>query len=267
MAQMVVEGVSTRKVAAVVERLCGQAPSKSQMSEACAGLDAAVAGFRSRPIGFESCDGESEETWSGFLRSLRSGGMGEPLLVVVSDAHEGLGRALRKELQGVAWQRCQFHFSRNVSGKAPRKYQSGLRSKLADMFNSATVEEARGKCREIADEYRGVADDAVRCLEDGFDGAMTVMALPRGIRRYLRTNNHIERLNRELKRRPRVIGAFPNEESLVRLMGSVLIERDEAHARLKAAYSRESYLAMVGDGVPGRLRNIAEDQKAMLLAA
>lgn len=180
--------------------------------------------------------------------------------MVVSDAHEGLGRALRGVFPGSAWQRCQFHFSRNVSDKVPVRYRPGVRAELAEMFGSDTLERARERCRAIADEYRGLAEGAVRCLEDGFESAMTVMALPKGVRRYLRTNNHLERLNKELKRRSKVIGMFPNEASLVRMMGSVLIEQDGMRRRMRAAYGKDTYEAIMRSDAPARLATIAKEQ-------
>ena len=95
------------------------------------------------------------------------------------------------------------------------------------MFNARTLEDARKKRDSIIADYKDIAEKAMECLDNGFKSSMTVMALPRGIQRYYRTSNHIERLNRELKRRSKVIGVFPNETSLVRLMGSVLIELNE----------------------------------------
>ena len=95
------------------------------------------------------------------------------------------------------------------------------------MFNARTLEDARKKRDSIIADYKDVAEKAMKCLDNGFESSMTVMALPRGIQRYYRTSNHIERLNRELKRRSNVIDVFPNETSLMRLRGSVLIELNE----------------------------------------
>ena len=91
------------------------------------------------------------------------------------------------------------------------------------MFNCRRIEDARKKRDEIIDEYSDVAESAMKILDEGFEDAMTIMTLPLTLRRYFRTSNHIERLNRELKRRSSVIGVFPNADSLLRLMGSVLL--------------------------------------------
>lgn len=126
-------------------------------------------------------ESESREAWTAFLQGLRRRGMGEPLMVT-SDANDGIRAALGDVFPGAAWQRCQFHFSKNVSEKAPRKYQAGIRQELTAMFNSASVEEARRRCGAIASDYRDVAEQAVSCLEEGFESAMTVMALPAALR-------------------------------------------------------------------------------------
>ena len=92
------------------------------------------------------------------------------------------------------------------------------------MFNCDTAAEALRKRDSLMESYGDVAEAAMSCLDEGFESAMTVMELPKHLRRYFRTSNHIERLNKELKRQSKVIGIFPNEASLLRLMGAVLME-------------------------------------------
>ena len=137
--------------------------------------------------------------------------------MITSDAHDGILNAIGKVFPTVPWQRCQFHFSRNITDKAPKKYQAGLRAELQELFNCKTMAEARKVCDRIIDDYRDVAESAVACLDEGFESAMTVMLLPAWLRRYYRTSNQIERLNKELKRRSKVIGVFPNEFSPTRI--------------------------------------------------
>lgn len=104
---------------------------------------------------------------------------------------------------------------------APRKYQAGIRSELTAMFNCSTIEESRRKRDTIIADY-----------QDVIESAMSVMMLPKYLRQYFRTSNHIGRINKELKRRSNVIGVFPNEASILRLMGSILMEvNDAAQAR------------------------------------
>ena len=114
--------------------------------------------------------------------------------------------------------------------------------------------------------YRDAAEAAVSCLDDGFESSMTVMLLPVGLRRYYRTSNHIERLNKELKRRSKVVGVFPNEDSVLRLMGSVLIELHDAMLAGRAVFSKESLSTLMKSDVPAKLIVIAEEQRRLLAA-
>ena len=307
MSEMVVNGVSTRKVSQVVETLCGESVSKSAVSDLCKDLDAAVKEFRERPligsypfltldatyfkvrenhrvvskalmiayatseqghreiVGFGVYANESRDTWKDFLLSLQKRGL-SGMLMITSDAHEGLRYALSKVWPNVPWQRCQFHFSRNISDKVPKKYQTGIRSELQEMFNCKTIAEARKKRNEIINSYGDVAEAAMKCLDDGFESSMTVMALPEHLRKFYRTSNHIERLNKELKRRSSVIGIFPNEASLLRLMGSVLIERNEVIQNAKAVFSAETYAKLMHSDTPAKLVVIAGEQQRLLAA-
>ena len=307
MAEMVVNGVSTRKVSKVIETLCGTSFSKSSVSEVCKDLDEAVQAFQNRPltgnypfltvdatyfkvrekgriiskafmtayainegglrevIGFGTYPKESQETWRDFLAGLKKRGL-TVLLLITSDAHEGLRIALNKEFPQVPWQRCQFHFSKNITEKAPLKYQAGIRAELQEMFQCETIEKAREVRDAIIADYSDVAEAAMNCLDEGFDSAMTVMVFSKSLRRMLRTSNHIERLNREMKRRSKVIGIFPNEESIIRLMGSVLLERNDTAQNSKAIFSRKSYDELLRSDVPVKLVLIAEEQTQLLAA-
>ena len=270
MAEMVVNGVATRKVSRVMESLCDVKFSKSTVSEVCKDLDEAVSNFKNRPItgdipfvfvdatyfkvredhrviskammiafgtkydgyreilGFEVYKNESNDTWLDFIKSLKKRGL-TGVKMFISDAHDGIINAIAKEYTEVPWQRCQTHFSRNIKELTPAKYQKGLLSELTEMYTSKDIAAARKKRDEIIADYKDVAEKAVECLDNGFENVMAVMALPQNIRRYFRTSNHIERLNKELKRRSKAIGIFPNEDSLVRLIGSVLIEQNDAY--------------------------------------
>lgn len=104
------------------------------------------------------------------------------------------------------------------------------------------------------------------CLDEGFESAMSVMELPVHLRRFYRTSNHIERLNKELKRRSKVIGIFPNEASLLRLMGSVLIERNDVIQNTKAVFSAETYSRLMQSEIPVKLVAIAAEQQRLLAA-
>ena len=115
-------------------------------------------------------------------------------------------------------------------------------------------------------EDQDVAESAVTCLDEGFESAMTVMLLPASLRRFYRTSNQIERLNKELKRRSKVIGVFPNEDSVLRLMGSVLIERHDAIQAVRAVFSKDSLAMLLKSDVPAKLIGIAEEQRRLRAA-
>ena len=307
MAEMVVNGVSTRKVSKVMETLCGTSFSKSTVSEVCKDLDKAVGEFRTRPlegeypfltvdatyfkvrensriiskafmiaygtnaqgrreiVGFSVYANESAATWTDFLTGLKKRGL-TGVLMITSDAHEGILHAIGKVFPTVPWQRCQFHFIRNITDKTPKKYQAGLRAELQEMFNCKSMEEARKIRDRIIEDYRDVAESAVTCLDEGFESAMTVMLFPAGLRRYFRTSNQIERLNRELKRRANVIGIFPNEDSLLRLMGSVLIEMHDTLQVGRAVFSKNSLAALMSSDVPAKLIVLAGEQQRLRAA-
>lgn len=177
-------------------------------------------------IGVQCYEKESKETWKDFLNELRDRGL-RKVGMFISDSHEGILHAIATVYPDSPWQRCQFHFTRNILDKMPKKYIEGMKTELQEMFSSRTLQEAREKRDSIIEDYRDVAESAVDCLDNGFDDAMTVMALPEKIRQQFRTSNHIERLNKELKRRSKVVGRFPTEASVMRLMGSVLIELND----------------------------------------
>ena len=307
MAEMVVNGVSTRKVSRVMETLCGTSFSKSAVSDVCKDLETAVKEFQTRPLegdypfltvdatyfkvrensriiskafmiaygtnaeghreilGFGVYANESSTTWTDFLLSLKKRGL-TGLLMITSDAHEGILNAIGKVFPTVPWQRCQFHFSRNITDKAPKKYQTGLRAELQELFNCKTIAEARKVRDRIIEDYRDVAESAVACLDEGFESSMTVMLLPAWLRRFYRTSNQIERLNKELKRRSKVIGVFPNEDSVLRLMGSVLMERHDAMLGGRAVFSKDSLSALLKSDIPAKLIVIAEEQRKLRAA-
>lgn len=220
-------------------------------------------GFR-EIIGFDVFQNESKETWTEFLQGLRRRGLSSVKLIT-SDAHEGIQHAVAMVYPEVPWQRCQVHFTKNILDKAPKKYQKGLHSELLEMYNCKDIEAARMRRDEILNDYRGIAEKAMECLENGFESAMTVMIFSDRMRKTLRTSNHIERLNRELKRRAKVIGIFPNSESLMRLMGAVSIELNDIlqQGKSKTIYTpgMQEFKTLEID-----LKRIAKEQQMMGVA-
>ena len=101
----------------------------------------------------------------------------------------------------------------------------------------------------------------MECLDEGFEDAMTVMILPHGMRRFLRTSNHIERLNKELKRRSKALGVFPNDRSVIRLMGAVLMERNDELQLQRAIFDNKTYASLIESEAPRKLIVVAEQQR------
>lgn len=305
MCEMVVNGVSTRKVSQVVESLCGTSYSKSMVSEVCKDLDQIVDNFKNRPldaeypflivdatylkvrdnhrivskalfvalatnregkheiVGFDVYDAENKETWFAFLSTLKKRGL-KGLRMITSDCHQGIISALSKVYPDVPWQRCQTHFSRNIIDKTPNKYQKGLNAELLDMYNAPSIEEARTIRDRILADYASIAPVAMEVLENGFESIMTVMVLPEKLRKFHRTSNHIERLNRELKRRSNVIGVFPNSASILRIMGSVLMEWHDKRVSLNKMYAVKLHDEV--DQNLCLLKKIALEQQKLLAA-
>ncbi|WKY46588.1 IS256 family transposase [Eubacteriaceae bacterium ES3] len=268
MIEMVINGVSTRKIENITEELCGQSFSKSTVSKLCENLDPVVNGFRNRTlekhypfiivdalylkvredsrvrskgllvatavnengnrevIGFQLNDTETESSWGDFFQNLKERGL-TAVDLIVSDNHKGLVNAIKKHFQGSTWQRCQTHFSRNVLDKTPKNQQSELKSYLKRIYNAVNIEDARNLLKDTLRHFESKAPKAIEILEEGFDDVMAVMSLPEKYRKRLRTTNSIERLNEEIRRRDRVIRIYPNEKSVIRLLGALLMEQDE----------------------------------------
>jgi len=288
MIEMVINGVSTRKIQKVTEELCGQSFSKSTVSALCKRLDPIIEAFCNRTllkhypfvvidalylkareharvrskglliaqgiscdghrgiIGFQVSDSESETSWSEFFQSLKNRGL-EHVDLVVSDNHQGLVKAVRKYFQNATWQRCQTHFSRNVLDRTPKRLQTKLKELLKVMYDAPDLASARTMCNRIITEFEDKAPKAMSVLETGFDDIMAVMSLPLKYRRRLRTTNSIERLNEEIRRRERVIRIFPNVESVIRLIGALLIEQDEKWSTGIKYFDMSDYYQFIND--------------------
>lgn len=219
---------------------------------------------RKEIVGFDVADREEAATWESFLRSLKSRGM-TGVRMFTSDEHKGIVSALERVYPDVPWQRCQAHFTRNIAEAAPKRLRVGLRSELAEMFNCDTLAEAMERRDEIIADYSGAAPRAMECLDAGFNDAMTVMALPRAMRRPTRTSNYLERLNGEVKRRSKVVGVFPNAKSVGRLLGAVLMETNERWATARKHFYSKAVSEL--EGREKALVLIAREQRDLRSAA
>lgn len=191
-------------------------------------------------IGFEVYDSEKHNTWKEFFEGLKDRGLRD-VDFVISDAHYGLVEAIKESFPGSTWQRCQAHFTRNIIDKCPKKYSSGLATELKDMFNASTIEEARRLKDSIIEEYNDVAKEAMEILDTGFEDCIVIMNLPSKYRIALRTSNIIERENREIRRREKVIGIFPNVVSIIRLIGAVLYDDHIDWSRQQRLFDMTEY--------------------------
>jgi len=267
-AEMYVQGVSTRKVAAITEQLCGLEVTSSQVSRAAQALDEELEAWRSRPLGetpylildaryehvrhggqVRSCAvlvaigidpqgkrsilgvsvslSEAEAHWRDFLGSLQARGL-HGVKLVVSDAHAGLKPALDARLTGVPWQRCQFHLIENAMAYVPRSaMRKAVAAGIRAVFDAPDRPEAERQLEMAVKKYRTSAPRLAEWLEANIPEGLAVFALPASHRRRLRTINMLERLNKELKRRTRVAGLFPNEASALRLVSAVAMEISE----------------------------------------
>jgi putative transposase len=281
--EMVVNGVSTRKVAQITEELCGKAFSKSTVSELCQGLDPLVNAWNERSLaeqrypfvlvdalvlkireggrvrarsallaigvneagyreilGLQLGDSESERSWVEYFVWLKGRGL-SGVDLVVSDSHGGLVNAVRLQFQGASWQRCQTHLSANISDACPRALQEEVHHRVRAIFEAPDSETARVLLAKFSADYQHRAPVAVATLERGFDDATAILALPAPYRQRLRTTNAVERLNEEVRRRERVIRIFPNRESVLRLLGALLMEQDEAWTTGKHYFDMTAY--------------------------
>lgn len=265
--EMVLNGVSTRKVTKITEELCGASFSKSTVSQLCLGLDARVTAFNERDLGafpfvivdamyFKARDGNAVQSKAALVVSgvheqghreilgLRIGDSEsegfwletfrwlkqrglKEVRYVVSDDHSGLVNAAQRCFQGAIWQRCQVHFMRNVLSHTSMKHRQAMGEGLKRIFHCDTGEEARQKFNALAAQMENKAAKAIACLERGLEDALAVLALPSQYRRRLKSTNMQERLIQEIRRRERVIRIYPNEDSALRLMGALLAEIHE----------------------------------------
>jgi transposase-like protein len=282
-----VHGVSTRSVDDLVKAMGGTGISKSQVSRLCEEIDDKVKAFLDRPIegdwpylwidatyvkardngrivsmaaivavgvnndgrrevlGLDIGPSEAETFWTEFLRKLRRRGL-RGVKLVVSDAHEGIKAAVAKVLTA-SWQRCRVHFMRNVlahAGKSGRRVVSAL---IATAFAQDDSEAARTQWRRVADQLRPKLPKLAVLMDEAESDVLAFMTFPPAHRAKLHSTNPIERLNGEIKRRTEVVGIFPNEAAIVRLVGAILLEQNDEWAVQRARYMTLETIAPLSD--------------------
>ena len=268
LAEMYVQGVSTRKVKAITEQLCGVEVSAEQVSRATAQLDEVLQEWRERPLGeiqylyvdarYEKVReagqvrdaavlvatgitpqgerqvlgvsvslSEHETHWKAFLKSLKARGM-NGVKLVISDDHEGLGAARRAILGSVPWQRCQFHLQQDAGAYVPKQaMRAEVAADIRAMFNAPDRRTAEEFLQAAIQKYARSAPRLSAWMEENLTEGFTVFDFPLEHRRMIRTTNSLERVNKEIRRRTRVVGVFPNEASCLRLVSALLMEISE----------------------------------------
>lgn len=181
-----------------------------------------------RLLGVMIGQGEAETYWRTFLQGLVQRGLCGVRLIT-SDSHAGLRQARKAVFGGIPWQRCQFHLQQNAASYVPRKEMlTEVAADIRKVFNAPDAPTAEAYLKQIVQKYEQSASRLANWMEINLPEGLTVFAFPEAHRRKLRTNNSLERLNREIGRRTNVVGIFPNENACLRLVSALLIEQDEA---------------------------------------
>jgi putative transposase len=282
-----IQGISTRSVDDLVKALGMSGVSKSQVSRLCEEIDARVKTFLDRPLegdwpylwidatyvkvrnngrivsvavivavgvnadgrrevlGMDIGPSEAETFWTDFLRKLRRRGL-RGVKLVISDAHEGIKAAVAKILHAT-WQRCRVHFMRNALAHAGRNGRRVVSALIATAFAQDDAEAARQQWRRVADQLRAKLPRLAVLMDDAEPDVLAYMSFPAPHRAKLHSTNPIERLNGEIKRRTEVVGIFPNEAAIVRLVGAILLEQNDEWAVQRARYMTLETIAPPSD--------------------
>jgi transposase-like protein len=189
---------------------------------------------RREVLGLEIGASEAETFWTAFLRKLARRGL-RGVKLVISDAHEGLKAAIAKVLNA-SWQRCRVHFMRNVLAHAGRNGRRVVAAFIATAFAQDDAAAARTQWRQVADQLRPKVPKLAAMMDEAEPDVLAYMAFPKDHRTKLHSTNPLERLNGEIKRRTDVVGIFPNEDAVIRLVGAILLEQNDEWAVQRARY-------------------------------
>jgi putative transposase len=281
-----VQGISTRSVDELVKAMGMSGISKSQVSRLCEEIDAKVKAFLERPIegdwpylwidatylklrrggrivsvaiiiavgvntdgrrevlGMEIGASEAEPIWTEFLRKLTRRGL-RGVKLVISYAHEGIKAAVK--VLCATWQRCRGHFMRNVLANAGKSGRRVVSAFIATAFAQETAEAASTQWRAVADQIRPKVPKLAAIMDDAEPDVLAYMTFPKEHRAKLHSTNPIERLNGEIKRRTEVVGIFPNEGAITRLVGAILLEQNDEWAVQRSRYMTLETMAPLSD--------------------
>jgi putative transposase len=287
-----IQGISTRSVDELVKAMGMSGVSKSQVSRLCEEIDERVQTFLSRPIegdwpylwidatyvksrqagrvvsvaviiavavntdgvreilGVATGPSEAEPFWTDFLRGLTRRGL-RGVKLVISDAHEGLKAAASKVLK-TSWQRCRVHFIRNALAHAGKGQRQAVLAMINTIFVQETAEAASAQWRIVADQLRAKFPKLAAMMDDAEHEVLTFMTFPKAHRTQIHSTNPLERLNAEVKRRTNVIGIFPNDAAIVRLVGAMMLEQNDEWS-LQRRYMQLEGLLSLSENQPARL--------------
>ena len=282
-----IQGISTRSVDDLVKAMGMSGVSKSQVSRLVEEIDEKVQAFLTRPIEGDwpylwidatyvkvrqagrivsvavivavgvNADGrrevlgiavgpsEAEVFWTDFLRSLARRGL-RGVKLVVSDAHEGIKAAVSK-VMNCTWQRCRVHFMRNVMAHAGRSGRAMVSAFIGTAFAQEDAEAAKVQWRKVADQLRPKLPKLAGFLDEAETDVLAYMTFPAAHRTKLHSTNSLERLNGEIKRRTEVVGIFPNEAAIIRLVGAILLEQNDEWAVQRCRYMTLESVAPLSD--------------------
>ena len=200
---------------------------------------------RREVLGMDIGASEAETFWTEFLRKLRRRGL-RGVKLVVSDAHEGIKAAVFK-LMNASWQRCRVHTMRNAlahAGKSSRRVVSAF---IATAFAQDSADAAKTQWRKVADQLRSKLPKLARFMDEAEADVLAYMAFPLDHWPKIHSTNGLERLNGEIKRRTDVVGIFPNDEAIIRLVGAILLEQNDEWAVQRARYMTLETIAPLSD--------------------
>jgi putative transposase len=187
---------------------------------------------------------ESKECWKEFFHKLKERGLRNSALII-SDAHLGIQAAVKEEMPGSGWQRCKVHLMRNILARVPHRAKKGVGAKLKQIWLQPDYETAHKVADMVIDEYGSVWSKAMKCLEEGLEDSLQFYHYESIDHRKISSTNSIERLNKEIRRRSRVVGVFPSKESYMRLIVTYLIEYSEEWIGEQRAYIKQEHLETV----------------------
>jgi putative transposase len=194
-------------------------------------------------LGVDIGDSEDETFWTGFLRSLRTRGL-TGVRLVISDAHAGLTAAITKVFQGASWQRCRVHYARNLLATVPKASTEMVAAAFRTVFAQLTAAEAAARWDEVADSLDARFPKAAASMRDAKVDVLAFSQFPFDHWRKIWSNNPIERLNKEIKRRTNVVGIFPTDASALRLIGAVLADQHDEWV-IARRYLSEASMALL----------------------